>query len=208
MHPQNNAPKIDALLFDLGGVLIDIDFDRAFEHWQGISALSFAEMKSAFYFDAAYEKHERGDIDGDAYFAHLRDHLQLDGSNAEIIAGWNSIFIAEISETLQAIERVRAQIPCYAFTNTNATHQVAWMSMYPTVAPLFERVFSSWELGLRKPEQRAFAAVADAIGIPLEAILFFDDTLENIEAATESGLQTVHVRSSTDVQEALAAATQ
>jgi putative hydrolase of the HAD superfamily len=202
------AIKIEALLFDLGGVLIDIDFDRVFNYWQGISALSFAEMKSAFFFDEPYEKHERGEIDGDTYFAHLRDHLQLNGSDAEIIAGWNSIFIAEIPATLEAIEQIRARIPCYAFTNTNATHQTAWMCKHPTVAPLFQRVFSSWEMGLRKPEQRAFAAISDATGVPLAATLFFDDTLENIEAAAKAGLQTVHVHSALDVQEALAAATQ
>ena len=77
--------------------------------------------------------------------------------------------------------------------------------MFPAVAPLFKRVFSSWELGLRKPEQRAFAAVVDQIGVPAHSILFFDDTLENIEQAKRAGLQTVHVGSAADTTAALAA---
>ncbi|MGY8825743.1 MAG: HAD-IA family hydrolase [Candidatus Latescibacterota bacterium] len=197
--------KTEALLFDLGGVLVEIDFDLAFGHWQSFTTLSVAEMKSVFHFDLAYEKHERGEIGAEAYFAHLRTLLKLEGSDEEIAAGWNAIFIAEISETLSAIRQIGPSIPCYAFTNTNAAHQAAWSSMFPAVAPLFKRVFSSWELGLRKPEQRAFAAVVDQIGVPAHSILFFDDTLENIEQAKRAGLQTVHVGSAADTTAALAA---
>jgi len=197
--------KIEALLFDLGGVLVEIDFERMFHHWQPLTTLSVAEMKSLFHFDAAYEKHERGEIGADTYFAHLRTLLKLEGSDEQIAAGWNAIFIAEISETLDAIRRINNTIPCYAFTNTNAAHQAAWSSMFPAVAPLFKRVFSSWQLGLRKPEQRAFAAVVAAIGVPADSILFFDDTLENIEEAKRAGLATVRVFSADDTQQALAA---
>ena len=57
---------VEALLFDLGGVVIEIDFDRVLRRWETISALSFAELKSTFHFDAAYERHERGEIAGAA----------------------------------------------------------------------------------------------------------------------------------------------
>ena len=51
---------VRALLFDLGGVVIEIDFDRVLKRWEGMSALSFDELKAKFHFDAAYEQHERG----------------------------------------------------------------------------------------------------------------------------------------------------
>ncbi len=190
--------KIEALLFDLGGVLVDIDFERAFHHWQPLTPLSFAEMKSIFHFDLPYEKHERGEIDAATYFAHLRRELKLEGSDEEIAAGWNAIFIAAIPETLAAIRHISNALPCYAFTNTNATHQAAWSSLFPEVSPLFKSVFSSWQLGLRKPEQSAFAAVVKAIGVAPDSILFFDDTLENVEQAQRAGLQAAHVRSAAD----------
>lgn len=199
-----NTDKITALLFDLGGVLVEIDFKLAFRHWQTISSLSAAEMESIFHFDRAYEQHERGEIDAKTYFAHLRSKLKLAGSDEEIAAGWNAIFIATIPETLAAIAQINSTLPCYAFTNTNAAHQAAWESMFPEVSPLFKQVFSSWQLGLRKPEQRAFAAVVEAIGVSPSSILFFDDTLENITEAKRAGLATVHVRSAADTNKALA----
>lgn len=114
---------VEALLFDLGGVVIEIDFDRVLKRWESHSALSFAELKSTFHFDAAYEQHERGEIEARAYFAHLRATLQLDASDEEIAAGWNSVFVAEIPAVLAAISQAREHFPCYAFTNTNPTHQ-------------------------------------------------------------------------------------
>ena len=118
-------------------------------------------------------------------------------------AGWNAIFVAEIPTVLEAINQVRSLRPCYAFTNTNPTHLAAWKSGYPAIFKSFDRIFISSDLGLRKPELRAFAAIADQIGTTCRDILFFDDTLENIEGAKKAGLQTVHVRSPADVQQAL-----
>lgn len=195
---------VKALLFDLGGVLIEIDFDRTFRAWQALTPLSSAEIKERFYFDEAYQRHERGEIDRAAYFDHLRTALDLKGSDEQIAEGWNALFIADIPAVLGAVERVAAHIPCYAFTNTNAEHQRAWSAQFPHVTPLFRRVFSSWQLGLRKPEHEAFLCIAQQIDVPCESILFFDDTLENVEHARLAGLQAVHVRHAADVENALA----
>jgi putative hydrolase of the HAD superfamily len=59
-------------------------------------------------------------------------------------------------------------------------------------------------MGKRKPEPDAFQAVADAIGVPLDAILFFDDTLENVQGARAVGMRAVHVRSGKDIEDAVA----
>lgn len=194
---------VKALLFDLGGVLIDIDFERTFRAWEALTPLSVEQIRERFYFDEAYQQHERGQIDLATYCAHLRQTLQLEGSDAQIAAGWNALFIGEIPETLRAIEHVAPHVPCYAFTNTNAEHQRAWATQFPTVVPLFRRVFSSWELGLRKPEHAAFRAVCQHMDVPVQSVLFFDDTVENVEEAKVAGLQAVHVRSPADVEGAL-----
>jgi len=69
----------------------------------------------------------------------------------------------------------------------------------------FRKVFVSFELGRRKPERAAFEAIAAVIGVPLDRILFFDDTLANVEGARSIGMAAVLVRSPADVSEALAA---
>ena len=197
------ASKIQALLFDLGGVVVEIDFNRAFAHWQPISRLSLAELKAAFTFDVPYQRHERGEITANEYFAHLAQHLQLQDDPARIAEGWNSIFIAEITETRRMVEAARAKLPCYAFTNTNPAHKAAWSAKFPGVVQAFDHIFVSSEIGYRKPDRSAFEFVARSVGVPKESILFFDDTLENVEGALASGLEVVHVRGPADVKAAL-----
>lgn len=197
--------KPQALLFDLGGVLIDIDFGRAFRAWEPISNLSLNEISKAFQFDVHYERHERGEITASEYFDHLRSKLSLKNEHARIEEGWNSIYVGEISETVALVESARAQFSCNAFTNTNATHQAAWLALFPMVKNLFSRIFTSHELGYRKPEKQAFEHIAYALGVPFGSIMFFDDLVENVEGAKSAGLHAVHVRSPDDVRNALRA---
>lgn len=196
---------VKALLFDMGGIVIEIDFNRAFELWQRRSQLSLQEIRQRFKMDKAYERHERGEIEAGEYFQHLRNVLELDATDQEIVTGWNAIFVGEITTTLDDILLAKNKFPCFAFTNSNPTHQSAWMAACPNVVAAFDRIFVSSELGLRKPEQAAFEAIAEATGIDLSAMLFFDDTMENIEGARAAGLQAVYVQRPEDVKQALRA---
>lgn len=196
--------SIRALLFDLGGVVIEIDFERALRHWADYSELSLPELRAAFRFDPAYERHERGEIAWGEYVEHLRTALKLGATDGEIMAGWNSIFIREIPQTLAMIEQARKVLPCYGFSNTNPTHQAHWEAAFPRAAGVFDRVFVSWQLGLRKPERAAFEAVCDAMGLKPAEVLFFDDTAQNVEGAKAAGLSSVLVTSPADVRSALA----
>ena len=92
---------------------------------------------------------------------------------------------------------------CSLFTNTNVTHHTAWSSLYARILQPFERIFLSCSMGLRKPEAEAFAAIANDIGVPLERILFFDDTEQNVAGARAVGMPAVWVRSPSDVVEAV-----
>jgi len=126
MTPPN---QVEALLFDMGGVVIEIDFDLAIQRWATQSRLSVEEVRSRFSMDTAYERHERGEIDASEYFEHLRNQLELDASDEEITAGWNAIYVGEISESIGHVAIAKEQLPCYLFTNSNPTHQVAWLAI-------------------------------------------------------------------------------
>lgn len=199
------ASQVQTLLFDLGGVVIDIDFKRALTHWQPISRLSAREIEAVFRLDTAYEQHERGQITGAQYFAHLREVLQLEDDPARIEEGWNRILIAEIPETIRLIASAREKFSCHAFSNSNPTHRASWRARFPAMERSFDRVFVSSDMGHRKPDRTAFEHVGQALGVPLESILFFDDLPENVAGAAAAGLQTVLVSGPADVEAALRA---
>ena len=85
-----HSNSVDALLFDLGGVVIEIDFARAFSYWSLYSSQDRGIIKSRFEFDSYYECHERGEIDASEYFASLRTSLGINIRDEEFIKGWNS----------------------------------------------------------------------------------------------------------------------
>ena len=205
MHSGPPVAAVRALLFDLGGVIIDIDFDRAIAQWATMSALSRDEIKRRFWFDEPYQLHERGKLPAAEYFTHLRASLLLRGETEQIVKGWNSIFVSEIEETRRVVETARKTLPCYAFTNSNPTHQAAWTSRFPLVVACFDHVFVSSDIGLRKPDREAFRHISETLAVPAGSIMFFDDLRENVDGASAAGLQAVHVRGPGDVLAAVRA---
>lgn len=203
MSAAFDPSRVKALLFDLGGVVFEFDFAHALAHWAPMSALQAEQLRQAFSHDEDYQRHERGEITGSEYFDTLRRKLQLSATDEEIEAGWNAIFRDEIAQTLDAIEAARRFLPCYAFSNTNRSHHAAWRAAYPRIETVFDRIFASSDIGLRKPERAAFEHVCREIGLAPQALLFFDDLEENVTGARACGLQAVQVRSPEDVRRAL-----
>lgn len=200
---MSGSQKIEGLLFDMGGVLFNIDFNLALQTWKQWTALPLEELQRRFKMDEPYRRHERGEIGASEYFDHVRNVLGLEATDSEIATGWNAIYLDEIDETLDYISKARSQLPCFAFTNSNPTHQDCWTKRYPRVMESLDRIFVSSELGLRKPEKASFEAIAGATGISLGALLFFDDTKENVIGAEMAGMRAVHVRDHADVKHAL-----
>ena len=200
---MTESPNIAALLFDLGGVLIDIDFSRALHSWSQSSDLALQEITGRFSMDEPYRQHERGEIPASDYFAHLRQLLELEASDEEIAHGWNAIFVGEIAATIEYIAAARQNLPCYLFSNTNPTHQAYWETAFPAALDSFQQIFVSSEMGLRKPDRAAFEAIAAATGFDLDEILFFDDTEENVSGARLAGMPAILVNDHADVELAL-----
>jgi putative hydrolase of the HAD superfamily len=194
----------DALLFDLGGVVLSIDFNRMFARWAYYAGEELDTIRARFSFDAFYARHERGEIEASKYFASLRLSLRINLTDAQFTDGWTAIYVGEIPGVPQLLRSLKDQIPLYAFTNSNPTHMSVWANLYAETLKNFRRVFVSSDMGVRKPEPEAFEKIATAFGVPLSRILFFDDTQENVEGAMAVGMQAVHVNSAHGIGEAIA----
>ena len=194
----------DALLFDLGRVVIDIDFSKAVGCWAAHAGCLPSDIAARFVRDEAYRRHEVGTISDEEYFESLRRSLRIGISDAAFLEGWNAILAGEMPGIAPMLARAGAQMPLYAFSNTNGAHVAHFSTAYADILSHFKTVFLSSTIGLRKPDAAAFDHVVKAIGAPAERIVFFDDLAENIEGARASGLRAVHVKSSQDVADVLA----
>jgi putative hydrolase of the HAD superfamily len=198
-----SPPGADALLFDLGRVVIDIDFNLVFARWAAHARCDGELIAARFRHDDAYKRHERGEIDENAYFDTLRSSLRIEISDAQFLDGWNAIFVGEMPGIADLLGRASRQVPLYAFTNSNRAHERCWSQRFATALGHFRRIYVSSTIGLRKPEPEAFDHVIREIGVPADRLMFFDDALENVDAARARRIQSIYVKSVADVENAL-----
>jgi FMN phosphatase YigB (HAD superfamily) len=204
-RPLLSPGSADALLFDLGRVVLDIDFNKTLACWAGHAGCEPAHLFGRFSYDEIYKRHETGEIDDAEFFAGLRTSLGIGLSDAQFLEGWNAIFAGEMPGIAPLLARAAEHVPLYAFSNTNVAHAEHFSQAYASVLGHFRKIFLSSTIGLRKPDAAAYDHVVKAIGVPASRILFFDDLAENIEGARARGLTAVHVTSPDDVATALAA---
>jgi glucose-1-phosphatase len=207
MTPAPLSPgAADALLFDLGRVVLDIDFSNTLACWAGYAACEPANLAGRFSSrDEIYRRHEKGEISDAEFFATLRNLLAIGITDAQFLEGWNAIFAGEMPGIAPLLQRAARRLPLYAFSNTNAAHVEHFSQAYADVLGHFREIFLSSSIGLRKPDAEAYDHVVKAIGVPAHRIVFFDDLAENIDGARARGLTAVHVTSPDDVAAALAA---
>lgn len=194
---------VDAILYDFGGVIIEIDFDRIFARWAELAGVPIERVKSRFSHGEAYGRHERGEIELGEYYRALRAELGVELDDEQLIDGWQRVFGPEHPEVVEVLRGLQGRVPQYLLSNTNATHYDYFRHRYARALAPLDRIFASCEMGKRKPEPQAFEFVARATGVPLDRILFLDDTVANLEGARALGMKTVHVRSPQDVVRAV-----
>jgi len=197
--------SIDVLLFDIGRVVLDIDFNKVMTSWAGHAGCEPAHLIGRFARDDIYQRHETGEISDAEFFAALRASLGVGLSDAQFLEGWNAIFAGEVPGIAALLARAAQRLPLYAFSNTNSAHVEHFSQAYADLLGHFREIFLSSAIGLRKPDAAAYDHVVKAIGVPASRIVFFDDLAENIEGARARGLTAVHVTSPDDVAHALAA---
>jgi len=204
-----NSPLLphsaDALLFDLGRVVLDIDFNKVAATWAAHAGCEPAQLVGRFSPNDSWRRHERGEISDAEFFEGLRKSLGIGISDAQFLEGWNAIFTGEMPGIATQLTRAGQQLPLYAFSNTNGAHVAHFSHAYADVLGHFREIFLSSSIGLRKPEAEAYDHVVKAIGVPASRIVFFDDSADNIDGARARGLTAVHVTSPDDVAKALAA---
>ncbi len=193
----------DALLFDLGRVVIDFDLARTLKAWAVELGSDPAATMARLAANDTFHRYETGHVTDAEFFAAVRQVLRLELSDDALRDGWNAIFIGEMPGIGPLLARAAQHLPLYALSNTNDAHIAHFSEHYAHLLVHFRELFLSSRIGMRKPNAEAYDHVVKAIGISPDRIVFFDDLAENIDAARAHGLQAVHVRSSADVAQAL-----
>jgi putative hydrolase of the HAD superfamily len=194
------AERPQALVFDLGGVLVEVDYRRALAAWAAAADVSMDSLAVRFAGrDEAYCAHERGELDDRGYFAYLRKQLGVALDDDQVLAGWNAIIGEPLAGIEPLVRELAGQFPLYVFSNTNPAHVAHFSPRHGRLLSHFRKVITSCEIGARKPEPEAFLHLARIIGARPEQLLFFDDLEENVLGARRAGLSAFQVAQPDDI---------
>jgi HAD superfamily hydrolase (TIGR01509 family) len=177
-----------ALVLDLGGVVLELDFPR-FSRELGLGSERDAEaVLRKLDGWKLYDAFERGTIAEADFFTHLATRLRTTRSRDELLAAWNTVFRQTVPGVEPLLTELAGKVPLYILSNTNVAHIRYAVAQFPVLA-LFQKILTSYDLGARKPEPEIYRRMLGAIQRRPNEILFIDDRQDNVLAARAVGLQ-------------------
>ncbi len=187
------------IIFDLGGVLLDINYQNSIDAFKNVGIQNFEDMFSQFKADALFEKLETGEIPEIEFYEAIKQRTPQEITNSQIDNAWNALILNFRTESLAQLEKLAGRYKLYLLSNTNNIHLKYFKALFTreTGKPSFDTYFSkAWyssEVGLRKPGTEIFEFVLQQENLKAAETLFIDDTLMNIETAKKLGFKTHHL---------------
>lgn len=194
--------KIQAILFDLGKVLLDFNFETGVQALHEACSISRSRLEEVLWDENCIRRYERGEISTTDFHTYLRQTADLDMDLAAFCRTWSSVFLPELIVSEELLAALKRKYPLILVSNTNEIHIDFVRSNY-RVLDYFDRQILSYEVGFLKPDRRIFEHAIKASGYPAEALFFTDDRSENIAAAEQLGICAHQFRSETALVDAL-----
>ncbi|MDH2915006.1 glucose-1-phosphatase [Kosakonia sp. HypNH10] len=181
-------------IFDLGNVIVDIDFNRVLGAWSDFSRVPLATLKQNFVMGEAFHRHERGEISDEEFAKALCEEMALPLSYEQFSTGWQAVFVALRPDVIDIMHKLRAKGDrVVVLSNTNRLHTTFWPEQYPEIRAAADRIYLSQEMGMRKPEAEIYQQVLAEEGFSADDTVFFDDNAENIAGAERVGITSILV---------------
>tara|TARA_B100000674_G_scaffold492136_1_gene511542 strand:- start:10844 stop:11464 length:621 start_codon:yes stop_codon:yes gene_type:complete len=184
--------NIKNIILDLGGVLINLDYDKLDKSLSSLGlSNAFSKAKQIEIFD----KLEEGKISQKDFFSEFNRLAEANHDNQTIINTWNSIILDFPKERLELIELLKKKYRLFLFSNTNSIHIKAVYDILnqdysiKNLDQYFEKIYLSHELGVRKPKIEGFKHIIEYNSLKPDETLFIDDSPQHIEGAKKAGIK-------------------
>lgn len=182
------------IIFDLGGVILNIDY---FLTEKAFSKLGISDFKSLFsqaQQTQLFDNYEKGFISSNDFRTELKKYLPKNISNQEIDNAWNAILLDLPIERIELLEKFKTTHRTFLLSNTNDIH-IETFNQYlqkdfaiPDLSNLFEKMYLSYKIGMRKPDSEIFELVLKENNLKPNETLFIDDSIQHVEAAKKLGI--------------------
>ncbi|GGK71866.1 HAD family hydrolase [Rufibacter glacialis] len=201
--------SVKNIIFDLGGVIINIDYAKSTDALRAFAAQStevdFSQKAQSELFDL----YERGDISCAEFRDGLRQEYRITATDEQIDEAWNTMLLDIPAERIALLRALSKQYRLFLLSNTNAIHMKAFNQIVeqahgiPGLDGLFEKAYYSHLVRKRKPGAEVFEHILQENGLNAQETLFIDDSIQHIVGAQSVGLQTLHLAPPLTINEVL-----
>lgn len=196
---------IKNIIFDFGGVLLNIDYMLTEKAFIELGVSNFATLYNQHKASDLFEQLETGKISPDDFYNHFRAISKTNVTNEQIKDAWNAMLLDLPIERIEWLQKIKNKYNIFLYSNTNQIHYDCFINTLNKNLPnnffetLFIKTYYSHSCGFRKPYPESYLKIIEEQQLNKAETLFIDDTLINIEGAKIAGLQTIHIQTPTTV---------
>ncbi|MBX9450225.1 MAG: HAD-IA family hydrolase [Taibaiella sp.] len=198
---------IDNIIFDLGGVILDIDYQKSTDAFRALGIPDFEKEFSQAEQSRFFERFEKGEASEQDLFDHINNISSVPLHSQDIIQAWNAMLLRIPLRRLQILQQLQLHYNTFLLSNTNSIHEAAFNRMlkevcgFQSLAVFFDKVYYSHYVGMRKPDTIIFRKILDDHQIAADRTLFIDDSPQHIASAASLGLKTLHLLPGMTIEE-------
>lgn len=190
------AGNFDVVVFDLGGVVIDLNYETTIRAFQELGSEDFQVLYSQALQSDLFDRYETGQISSLHFINKLKDLLPHHLTPNKIVSAWNAMIQEFQPEKLKFLEQIKETHTTALLSNTNDLHidwvrrKLSRVSEKP-LEDYFHYTFLSHEIQIRKPDESVFLFICEKMNVSPKRVLFIDDSIQHIEGARKAGLSAI-----------------
>jgi len=201
---MSQPPRIKNILFDLGGVILDINVQATLKKFYELGFPAQLMQYPQSMSTDLFFKYETGKLATEEFRNGIRQVAGVQVSDGEFDEAWNAMIVRIPEERTALLKILANRYDLYMLSNTSALHTPVFEKMYKDAAGIamqdvFKKLYYSFEIGFHKPDHEAWEHVINDSGIRPEETLFLDDSIQNIKASQELGFQSIHIHERTNL---------
>lgn len=191
---------IKHIIFDLGGVLLEIDYNQAVRSFAALGVRNFDTLYAQAAQNQFFDDFETGRVNGPAFISEMQRLAADPLTETQIIDAWNSMLLYFPTRRMQLLQQLRLHYDLVLLSNTNELHEAAFNQLLmrdigvPAIGVFFDKVYLSHRVGLKKPNPAIFQKILDDNGFKPAETLFIDDSRQHIEAANKLNINTIFLQ--------------
>lgn len=192
----NPANKCKNIIFDLGGVLLNIDYSLVTKAFLALGLTDFDKLYSKAQQTKLFDLYEKGQISSEAFRNHIKTCFTKPMDDSSIDNAWNAMLLDLPPERLHLLQQLKTKHRIFLLSNTNDIH-IRYVNNYlketfgiNDLSGYFEKVYLSYEVGMRKPDAEIFELVLSENNLDPNDTLFIDDSIQHVEGAKKLGIHT------------------